>query len=242
MSKLWLGIRATCFYIGFYLVTIVHALLSLLVAKPLPFVQRFKFVTLANYFYIFWLRLCCGVKVKLEGAENLPTSGPYVLLANHQSEWETLYLQTLIRPQSPVLKKELLDLPFFGWALKLIEPIALDRSKKRGALKQLLSDGKERLDRGINVVVFPQGTRLEVGQQGKFNKGGALLACSAGVPVVTLVHNAGLLWPGKQFSKTPGTVTVRIGPVISTEGKTVDEVHQVSEHWLLTNMQELAEK
>ncbi|MGB0468102.1 MAG: lysophospholipid acyltransferase family protein [Pontibacterium sp.] len=233
-----LYLRATLYYIGFYLVTVVYSSLCLLIAPLLSFRGRFKLVSGINFFYIFWLRVCCGVKVDVQGAEHLP-SGGYVVVSNHQSEWETLFFLTLIRPQSAVLKKELLKIPFFGWALSLIKPIALDRSKRRGALKQLLQQGKERLADGISVLIFPQGTRVPVGETGKFNKGGAMLAVSAAVPIVPIVHDAGLFWPGKSFVKYPGTVTLRVGPVIDTRDKTVDEVHEASAGWLLEQMKQL---
>ena len=247
MCKLWLGFRACVFYVGFYAATIVVSCVCMLLAPLLlsPLVSyntRFKVITSANYFYNAWLRLCCGVKVKVEGKENLPTSGAYVVVANHQSEWETLFLQTLVRPQSAVLKKELLKIPFFGWALAMLRPIALDRSQRRGALKQLLSQGKDRLLSGIPVLIFPQGTRVEKGKIGKFNKGGAMLAASAKVQVVPMVHDAAYCWPGKSFIKTPGTVTLRIGKPIDTDGLSVDEVHELSKTWLVENMQSLDDK
>lgn len=234
-----LYVRAALFYLGFYPVTIVFSSLCLLVGWLLPFSARFKLVTLINFFYMFWLRVCCGLRLQIEGRENLPANGAYVVVANHSSEWETLFLQTFIRPQSAVLKKELLQIPFFGWALAMLKPIALDRSKRRGALKQLLGQGKERLEEGVNVVIFPQGTRVPVGQLGKFNKGGAMLAASAQVPVVPLVHDAGLYWPGKSFVKYPGTVRVIVGkPVVSVE-RSVDEIHAESAGWIEAQMRAL---
>ena len=138
-----------------------------------------------------------------------------------------------------MLKKELLKIPFFGWALAMLKPIALDRSKRRGALKQLLGQGKERLQEGINVVIFPQGTRVQVGKLGKFNKGGAMLAASAQVSVVPLVHDAGLYWPGKSFVKYPGTVKVIVGKPVASVDRTVDEIHAASAGWIEQQMREL---
>lgn len=234
-----LYVRATLYYIGFYLVTIVYSSMCLLIAPFLPFRARFKLITGINFFYIFWLRVCCGVKVKVEGAEKLPKDGSYVVVSNHSSEWETLYFQTLVRPQSCVLKQELLKIPFFGWALGLLKPIALDRSKRRGALKQLLQQGKERLEEEIPVLIFPQGTRVPVGKTGKFNKGGAMLAASAGVPIIPIAHDAGIYWPGKSYVKYPGTVTVKVGPVVDTHERSVDEVHEDSAGWLLEEMKKM---
>jgi len=237
--SLLLYLRATLFYLGFYPVTLVFAAFCVLVGWALPFRPRFKLFTLMNYFTMLWLRISCGVKYQIEGRENLPQEGAYVVVANHSSEWETLFLQTLIRPQSAVLKQELLKIPFFGWALGMLKPIALDRSKRRGALKQLLTQGKERLEEGVNVVIFPQGTRVETGKLGKFNKGGAMLAASGQVPVVPLAHDAGLFWPGKSYVKYPGTVTVRIGKPVASADRSVDEIHQESIGWLEAQMYDL---
>ncbi|MGH1463701.1 MAG: lysophospholipid acyltransferase family protein [Neptuniibacter sp.] len=233
------SIRAFFYYLGFYPLTIVYASICLILAPLLNFRGRFKLVTGINFFYIFWLRVCCGLGVKVTGRDNLPSDGAYVVVANHSSEWETLYLQTLVRPQCTVLKKELLKIPFFGWALGLLKPIAIDRSQRRGALKQLLTEGKSRLEEDIPVIIFPQGTRVPVGKMGKFNKGGAMLALSAGVPVVPMIHDAGRYWPGKSFAKKPGTVQVHIGKPIPVEGRSVDEVHQDMVEWLEKHMQEL---
>ena len=232
-------IRAILFYAGFYPVAIIHATLSLIVSPVLNFRQRFAFVTLLNTFCMFWLRITCGLKLKVEGKENLPTEGAYVAVANHQSEWETFYLLNLIHPVCPVLKQELLKIPFFGWALALLKPIALDRSKRRGALKQLLLQGKERLSEGTPVLIYPQGTRVPVGKMGKFNKGGAMLALSGGVPIVPIIHDAGHYWPGKSFVKHPGTVMVHVGTPIETADRSVDDIHADVEVWLKAHMKEL---
>lgn len=233
-----LFLRSLLYYAGFYPVTAVFSTLCLIIAPLLPFRARFRLITLINFFYIAWLRICCGVKVRVTGREHLPKDGSYVVIANHQSEWETLYFQTLIRPQAVVLKQELLRIPLFGWALALLKPIALDRSKRRGALKQLLEQGKARLADGIPLLIFPQGTRVPVGQLGKWNKGGAMLAVSSRVPMVPVAHNAGLFWPGKSFIKYPGTVDVAIGPLIETRDKTVEEVHAAAADWLERTMRE----
>lgn len=234
-------IRSTLYAAGFYPVTVIYAIPCLLIGPLLPFRARFAVLAGINFFYLFWLRVTCGVKVQIEGRENLPKEGAFVTLSNHQSEWETMFLHVLIRPQVIVLKKELLKIPFFGWALSLLKPIALDRSQRRGALKQLLTQGKARLLQGIPVTIFPQGTRVPVGKLGRFNKGGAMLAASAGVPVVPIVHNAGIFWPGKGFIKKPGTIIVRIGkPMQPPEGNgAVEALHEKSIGWMTQQMVEI---
>lgn len=238
-ASVLLYIRAVLFYAVFYPVMFVYSLICVAVGWALPFRARFRLITVINFFCMFWLRVTCGVKVRIEGKENLPADGAYVVVANHSSEWETFFLQTLVRPQCTVLKQELLRIPGFGWALGMLKPIALDRSKRRGALKQLITQGKERLEEGINIVIFPQGTRLPVGQLGKFNKGGAMLAAANNVPLVPLVHDAGLFWPGKSFIKRPGTVTVKIGKPVEKAEASVDDLHEPSVAWMEQQMRDL---
>jgi len=238
-SSLMPWLRSVLYYLGFYPVTVLYAIPCLLLGPLLPFRPRFAMLSSINYFYIAWLRICCGVRVEVVGRENLPTSGAFVAVANHQSEWETLYLQLLIRPQVVVLKRELLKIPFFGWALALLQPIALDRSDRRGALRQLLEQGTARLKGGLPVLIFPQGTRVPAGKLGRMNKGGAMLAASAQVPMVPMVHNAGLFWPGKSFVKYPGTVQLRIGRPIQADGRGVDELHREAAQWMEASMREI---
>ncbi|KAA0876316.1 lysophospholipid acyltransferase family protein [Nitrincola tapanii] len=234
-----LKLRGFLFALGFYPATLLYAIPCLLIGPLLPFKARFRFLTAINYFYIAWLRWTCGLGVEIEGREHLPQTGAYVVLANHQSEWETLYFQLLIRPQAVVLKQELLKIPFFGWALRLLEPIALDRSQRREALRQLLEQGRDKLEQGIPVLIFPQGTRVKAGETGRFNKGGTLLAQASGVPIIPMVHNAGRFWPGKSFIKYPGKVQLRIGAPIATAGRSADEVQAEVVAWMQAQMQAL---
>ncbi|MGB0732659.1 MAG: lysophospholipid acyltransferase family protein [Pontibacterium sp.] len=239
-AQLLMFIRSLLFAVGFYGVTIIYSTCCIIVSPVLSFRQRFRLITSINFFYMFWLRVTCGVKIKFEGKENLPKEGAYVVVANHQSEWETLFLQTVIRPQSTVLKQELLKMPFFGWALAMLKPIALDRENKRGALKQLLKEGKQRLvEEQIPLLIFPQGTRLPVTQFGQFNKGAAMLALSSKVPVVPVAHNAGYFWPAKGFLKHPGTITLRVGSPMVTNDRTVEEIREFYAGWIAVEMEKL---
>ncbi|MCW8886830.1 MAG: 1-acyl-sn-glycerol-3-phosphate acyltransferase [Motiliproteus sp.] len=234
-------LRSALFSAISLLATVIYSLICLVFFSFLPFKQRFAAVVTLNRIVLWLARVICGVKCEVEGLENLPTSGSYVVLANHQSEWETFYLQLMISPLCTVLKKELLKIPFFGWGLALLNPIAIDRAERSGAMKQILKQGKARLKEGTPVLIFPQGTRVKVGEIGRFNKGGAMLACSAKVPVVPIVHNGGSHWPSKTYLKNPGTIQVKVGRPIETEGKTVDEVHQLSKGWLEQGMRGLGQ-
>jgi 1-acyl-sn-glycerol-3-phosphate acyltransferase len=234
-----LYLRSALFRSVIVVATIIYSTLCLLVGPLLPFRQRYCLVTGINRFYLWWARLACGVHYEVEGMENLPKDRPYVILSNHQSDWETFFFQVFVGPLCTVLKKELLRIPFFGWALAMLRPIAIDRNLRSGAMKQILKQGRERLKEQIPVLIFPQGTRVKVGEIGSFNKGGAMLACSAKVPVVTIVHNAGDYWPSKSFLKYPGTIRVVVGPLIETQGRSVQEVHEETSEWLERKIKEV---
>jgi 1-acyl-sn-glycerol-3-phosphate acyltransferase len=167
----------------------------------------------------------------VEGREHLPAK-PAVILAKHQSAWETLAFQEIFPPQVLVLKKELLWIPFFGWGLALMSPIAIDRANGRAALRDIARRGRERLAQGFWVVIFPEGTRVRVGEKRAYRQGGAWLAAQCGVPVVPVAHNAGRLWPRNAFLKRPGNITVRIGPPIPTSGRDAKQISADAEAWI----------
>ncbi|ODC04617.1 acyl-phosphate glycerol 3-phosphate acyltransferase [Terasakiispira papahanaumokuakeensis] len=232
-------IGSIIFYLGYFLALGVAGTLMTGLAFLMPRPQRFHFILLYNRFLVFWFRLCCGVRYQVEGLDQLPAQ-PCVFLSNHQSEWETIYLQIVKVPTCTVLKKELLKLPVFGWGLRVLEPIALDRSKRAGALKTVLKTGSSRLQSGHSVLIFPEGTRVLPGQRLKYARSGASLACRAGAPVVPIAHNAGERW-GRGLIKRSGTLTVRFGPAIETAGRSPDEVTAEVEAWIEQQLSEISE-
>jgi 1-acyl-sn-glycerol-3-phosphate acyltransferase len=175
------------------------------------------------------------------GTENIPDQAS-IILSKHQSAWETLALQSIFPPQVWVLKRELLRLPFFGWALALSSPIAIDRGTARLALKQLLDQGKDRLAQGFWVVIFPEGTRVAPGTKGRYKVGGAWLATHTGALVVPVAHNAGEFWGRNAFLKYPGTITVSIGKPLDSTGRKADELNSQVEAWIENEMAHLHEK
>ena len=217
--------------------TVLWAGLSLL-ALPLPYRARYWFVTRWTHFNLWWARFSCGIGWELRGLENIPER-PCVVMSKHQSAWETMGLQLCFNPQTWVLKRELIRIPFLGWALWMLEPIAIDRGSGRDALKQLIRKGKERINAGRWVVVFPEGTRVPPGQRGRYRIGGAALARAAGCPVVPVAHNAGRFWGRQALLKRPGTVEVRIGPPIPSKGKSPEELTREVEAWIEEQMAEL---
>lgn len=205
---------------------------------PLPFLWRYRFITQWTRFNLWWLSVACGVRYAVEGRENIP-SGPAVVLCKHESAFETLALQFVFPPQVWLLKRELLWIPFFGWGLALLEPIAIDRKAGRQALRRLMEVGTRRLREGRWVVIFPEGTRVVPGERGRYAPGGALLAHHAGFPVVPVAHNAGDHWPKRGFLKRPGVVRIAVGPVIDTRGLPAQEINRRAEAWIEAKTAEL---
>ncbi len=222
--------RSLLFMLGMAISTLIFAPLSVL-TYPLPYRRRYRFITQWTRFNLWWLDLTCGLRYHVEGLEHVPT-GPAVILSKHQSAFETLAFQRIFPPQVWLLKRELLWVPFFGWGLAMLEPIAIDRTSGRKALQQLLSDGKARLTDGRWIVIFPEGTRVAPGARGRYAPGGAMLAAHSGYPVVPVAHNAGEYWPRRGFIKRPGVIRIVIGPVIATQGRKAQDINAEAEAWI----------
>lgn len=220
------------FFILYNLIGIIHSLLSLAVAPFQNFEQRYWFVNLWSRATMWLLQRLNGIDIEVEGLEHIPKDRPVVVMCNHQSQWETFYLQLLISPQATILKRELLWVPFFGWALALLKPIAIDRSKGSQALKTLLRVGQERLDEGISVVIYPEGTRQPAGTIGNFNVGGAMLAARAGVEVLPMAHNSGDCWAGRSLLRRPGSIRLRIGEPLAVAGKSPKQITAEAKAWI----------
>jgi 1-acyl-sn-glycerol-3-phosphate acyltransferase len=223
-------LRSTLFALALVVVTPPYALAAL-ATFPLPRLARYRIISGWSRLVVRLARALCGIRWSVEGREHLPTK-PAVILAKHQSAWETLAFQEIFPPQVLVLKKELLWIPFFGWGLALMSPIAIDRANGRAALRDIARRGRERLAQGFWVVIFPEGTRVRVGEKRAYQQGGAWLAAQCGVPVVPVAHNAGRLWPRNAFLKRPGSVTVRIGPPIPTAGRDAKQISADVEAWI----------
>ncbi|HBU28389.1 MAG TPA: 1-acyl-sn-glycerol-3-phosphate acyltransferase [Thiobacillus sp.] len=220
--------------------TALSVFFSLIAFFSFPFSAhtRYRLITGYNHAVIWLAGWVLGIRYVVEGREHLPTQ-PAIVLAKHQSAWETVAFLFLFPPVSPVIKQELLNVPFFGWAFRMLSPIAIDRSAGREALKQIVRQGKDKLAQGFWVLVFPEGTRVAPGEKGRYGIGGAWLAAESGAPIVPVAHNAGEVWPKNAFIKRPGTITVRIGPAIPTEGKTAAELTRTVEAWIETEMARL---
>ncbi|WP_191601922.1 lysophospholipid acyltransferase family protein [Marinomonas algicola] len=227
------------FGVCYIVLTIVSGVISPPIALFFQPKNRQLVLNVHNAILLALFKVFCGVTIRVKGRENLVKGKPVILVANHQCEWETYFLQVLVTPLSTVLKKELLSVPFFGWGLRMVQPIAIDRAQKSNALKQILKQGKERIEDGRSVLIFPEGTRVKVGQEKEFNKGAAMLATSSNAPILPIVHNAGYLWTSKSWRKYSGVIDVVIGPEISSEGKKTSALHEEMQDWMRAEMAKL---
>lgn len=234
MQKTVLYVRALVFYVGVFALTIPFSLLALLLI-PLPAVTRSCWVSGWAHAVMWWLKVTCNLRYEVTGRTHIPNN-PSIILAKHQSAWETIALQTIFPPQVWVLKRELLMIPFFGWALWAVGSIPIDRSSGREALKKLVNHGKNRLKRGLWVVIFPEGTRTAPGARGKYHIGGAWLASHTETTVVPVAHNAGRYWRKNSILKYPGVIQVVIGPPLETAGLKPDAVNKQVEEWIEAEM------
>ncbi len=170
--------------------------------------------------------------------ESIPR-GAGIVFSKHQSTWETIALQQIFPQQIWVAKRELLWIPFFGWALALMKCIAIKRGSGQAAVRQLVSQGRQRLREGLWIVIFPEGTRIPAGQKGQYRIGGAILAEQSGYPIIPVAHNAGEYWPRRSFIKKPGIIQVRIGKPIRGEGKTAQAILNEAADWIEKQMLEI---
>jgi 1-acyl-sn-glycerol-3-phosphate acyltransferase len=182
-------------------------------------------------FNLWVLRWSCDLDYEIEGAENIP-SRDAVLFWKHQSTWETMAQFGLLPPLACVLKRELMWVPVLGWALSLLRQIPIDRGSGGRAVRQVVREGRERLDRGMLVVIFPEGTRMAPGATRRYGVSGGALAKESGRPVVPVAHNAGDFWPRRGLRKRSGTIKVVVGPPIPSVGKRASEINAEAQAWI----------
>lgn len=233
-----LFVRSVLFLLFQAVTVIPYGLLCLLIA-PLPLHWRYR-VTIGWPRMVLWAaRTICGIRWEVRGRENLP-DGPAVLLSKHQSTWETFYyVSWMPRELCFVFKRELLYLPFFGWGIWLLDMIHINRSRSRDAFEEVVTQGSRKLAEGRWIIMFPEGTRTRAGSQGRYRSGGTRLAVRTGVPVIPIAMNSGDFWPRRAFLKKPGTITVSVGPLIQTTGRTPDAVMADVETWIEAEMRRI---
>ncbi len=227
-------LRSLLFTLVMATITIVISTLGIL-ALPLPFKFRWHIIRLWSVLNLWAIDWICGIRYELIGEENIPDETS-IIFSKHQSTWETFALQHFFPPQVYVIKRELLWIPFFGWGIAILNPIAIDRRSGHSAIRQVVEKGTARLKRGEWVVIFPEGTRVRPGEKKRYKMGGAILAAESGFPIVPVAHNAGMYWQKGQFIKKPGTIKVVIGPVIQSQGRKAEEILKDVENWIESTM------
>lgn len=238
-AKISLYIRSSIYWLLMVLSGAVIGFLTVF-TYPFPVDTRFRFARSWAVLNLWLLKHICKLTYSVDGLENITSEG-VVVLCKHQSTWDTMILQVILPPVRWVLKRELLRVPFFGWGLAMMKPIAIDRSAGRKAVAQLIEQGRPMLDQGYWVIVFPEGTRTHPGEKKRYKQGGSILAVETGHPVIPIAHNAGEFWPRHSFLKWPGTISLRIGPVIDTRDKTAEQVTELAHDWIEGQMQEISD-
>lgn len=181
---------------------------------------------------LWGLEIICGLRYRVSGIENLPSSN-CIVLCKHQSAWETIALRALLPAESTwVLKQELLWTPFFGWALAAFRPIAVDRRKVQRSIRKLLKEGRYWLDKGQWIVIFPEGTRVTHGERKSYSQGGSMLAQRTGYPVLPIAHNAGVFWGRRDIKKYSGQIDLVIGKTVDPDGLSSAEIIRKVEDWI----------
>jgi 1-acyl-sn-glycerol-3-phosphate acyltransferase len=230
-------LRSLLFYIGQIISTILIAPIGI-IAFPLDFKKRYYLITRWAVFNLWWLKICCNVTYEIKGKDNIPRK-PCIVMSKHQSAFETLALQQIFIPQVWILKKELLQIPIYGWGLASMQPIAINRDSTIKSFRQIVDQGCERLQKGYWVIIFPEGTRVAPNKKKKYLPGGGMLAEKSGAQVVPVAHNAGRLWPRNSMIKKPGLITIKIGPVIKSENKSAKVITDEVENWIEKEVGEL---
>lgn len=186
------------------------------------------------------LRVLCGIDYTVEGLEHIPRDRPVICYIKHTSAWETAAQIVVFPGQSWVLKRELMYIPILGWALWALDAIHIDRNAGSSAVRQVVDQGKEKLAAGHWVNIFPEGTRMPPGTTRRYGVSGSILARDTNTPILPVAHNAGDLWQRNAFLKHPGTVTMRIGPLIEPRGRDPVAINAEAQAWIEAQMKELS--
>ena len=234
-----LFIRSSLFFILMIIVTVFFSLIMAILGWILPFNANCRLATGWAQTNLFLLKNICGLDYQVSGLENIPDTA-CIIMSKHQSAWETIAFRSIFPAnQAWVLKKELMYVPIFGWALAVVSPIAINRKAGKKAARQVIDQGLEKLSLNRNIMIFPEGTRVAPGERIRYGIGGGLLAEKANVPLIPVAHNAGVFWKRRGLIKLPGTIQVVIGEAIDTSGKRSVKIMQDVEEWIESKMLEL---
>lgn len=208
------------------------------VLRWLPYEKFYNILVGWSHKSIWLAKIICNIKYEVIGKENIPNH-PVIIMSNHQSMWDTIIMQVIMPTQTWILKKELLSIPLFGWLLQSLKPIAIDR-KKSSSIKQLITQGTQKLKEGKCIIIYPEGTRVPLGETKPFSRSGAALAIAAdNTAILPIAHNAGVCWPKGLWIKQPGIIKIVIGKEISTKGKNATEITTEVENWINNKRKEL---
>jgi 1-acyl-sn-glycerol-3-phosphate acyltransferase len=225
-------IRSTLFFILLLINTILFAIPVFTIGMLMPFRPRCQMANAWARVTLWLLKITCNLKHEIRGWDNLAEHAA-IIMSKHQSAWETIAMRGLFPPeQAWILKRELMWIPFFGWALAAVGSIGINRNSGRSAIKQVITKGTERLQKGRLVMIFPEGTRVAPGERKKYGMGGALLAEKSGYPIIPVAHNAGVFWRRRGIIKYPGTIQMVIGQPIETKNKKANEIIAEVEEWI----------
>jgi len=231
------ALRSLSFALFQMVVTPLYALLVLAVFW-LPPLSRYRFITHWCALNLWAARRICGIRHRVIGLENVAAT-PMIVACKHSSTWETLFLSRLLPPLAYVAKKELLSLPFFGWAFRLASPITIDRAAGQNAMMQIVEQGRRRFAEGFWIILYPEGTRIPVGRHVRYKTGAARLAIDLDAPILPIAHNAGWLWPKGVMGKRPGTITLSIGKPIASATMDPAQLMKVVEGWIEDEVERL---
>jgi 1-acyl-sn-glycerol-3-phosphate acyltransferase len=207
---------------------------------PLPLKYRIAVIKIWISCSLASLRIFCGLRYTVEGLENIPEHG-FIVMSKHSSTWETIVIQRFFRPLVWVVKRELTWIPFFGWGLKAMDAIALNRGTGRKAINQLIRESQFHMDNGRILMLFPEGTRVQPRQQKPFKLGGAIVSQRTGYAVLPIAHNAGEFWPRHSWIKWPGTIRVVIGKPINPSGKKTEQIINEVSTWIVSECERISD-
>jgi 1-acyl-sn-glycerol-3-phosphate acyltransferase len=234
-----LAIRSLLYTLFLFLWTFFYAIFFVIASTFLPFPKRFVLARVWAVVLLKVLKWTCRLDYVVEGKENLP-EGNHIALWKHSSSWETIAMAVVFPRQVWVLKRELQWIPFVGWGIRQLHAIAINRRAGQSAVAQVVEQGKQRLEEGDWIIIFPEGTRMALGQTRKYGVSGALLASETGRLIVPVAHDAGRYWPRRGMLKKPGTVRVKIGPPIECAGRSAREINELAQNWIESELRQRA--
>jgi len=236
----WLGFRSALYWVWLIVNTLTLAIPAM-IGTLFSFEAAYRVCDVWIQCNIHGLRLLCGIKWRVDGVENIP-SDPCLVLSKHQSTWETFFLAHQLNHVLFVAKRSLSHIPVFGWMLRLLGFILIDRKAGRSAIHQMTEQASAAIAKRRWIVVFPEGTRMPVGAAPNYRIGGMKVSSDSQIPMLPVAVNSGEFWPRMGFIKWPGTVTVSFGPVIYPENKTPDELRDEVQNWIESRMAEITVK